>query len=197
MAELQPQKQRVPVFPLNTLLFPGCRLPLQIFEQRYLNMLSTCLKQGRGFVIVLIRKGSELGVSPDIFSVGTLVQVIDWQQQSNGVLGITVEGIRRVALHDLEVLEDGLLTATMRYLDEIQIQQNWPTEPLIALLDTLVEHPLVKQLGVNADHGDINSLIWCLTGLLPFSNLEKQHMLELEEVEHRRQELNRLLESLS
>ena len=196
MTEL-PLQQKVPVFPLNTLLFPGCRLSLQIFEQRYLNMLSACLKQGRGFVIVLIRKGSELGVSPDIFPVGTLVQVIDWHQQSNGVLGITVEGMHRVALHDLETLEDGLLTATTRHLDEPQIQQSWPTEPLIALLDTLAEHPLVKQLGVNADHGDINSLIWCLTGLLPFSNLEKQHMLELEEVGPRRQELNRLLESLS
>lgn len=196
MTELQSQ-QRVAVFPLHTVLFPGCRLPLQIFEQRYLNMLSTCLKQDRGFVIVLIRKGSELGVSPDIFSVGTLVQIIDWRQQSNGVLGITVEGIHRVALQDFEALEDGLLTATMHHLDGIQIQQSWHIEPLIELLDTLAEHPLIKQWGVNADYEDINSLIWCLTGLLPFTNLEKQHMLELEDVELRRRALNRLLESLA
>lgn len=41
----------LPLFPLNTVLFPGCRLDLQIFEARYLDMVSACMKRGEGFTV--------------------------------------------------------------------------------------------------------------------------------------------------
>ena len=70
--------EQVPLFPLNTVLFPGARLPLRIFEQRYLEMVKNCLKQDQDFVVVLISKGREVGLAPEIFSVGTSAAIVDW-----------------------------------------------------------------------------------------------------------------------
>ncbi len=55
-----PAMQQLALFPLHTVLFPGGRLPLQIFEARYLDMVSQCLKENSRFVIVLIRDGDEV-----------------------------------------------------------------------------------------------------------------------------------------
>src|SRR5205085_12678722 len=51
----------VALFPLNTVLFPGGRLPLRIFEQRYMEMAKGCLREGTPFGVCLIREGSEVG----------------------------------------------------------------------------------------------------------------------------------------
>ena len=41
----------VPLFPLNSIILPGGRIPLQLFEPRYIDMLTRCLKEDRGFVV--------------------------------------------------------------------------------------------------------------------------------------------------
>ena len=53
----------LPLFPLNTVLFPGCTLDLQLFEPRYLDMLTRCLKQGSGFGVVGLLAGQEVGAA--------------------------------------------------------------------------------------------------------------------------------------
>lgn len=86
----------LPLFPLNTVLFPGCNLDLQIFEARYLDMIGRCMKQGVGFGVVCILEGSEVGAAPEGFAmVGCEARIIDFQQQDNGLLGIRVQGGRR------------------------------------------------------------------------------------------------------
>lgn len=59
----------LPLFPLNTVLFPGCNLDLQIFEARYLDMIGRCMKQGGGFGVVCILDGHEVGVAPEGFAL--------------------------------------------------------------------------------------------------------------------------------
>ena len=49
------------LFPLNTVLFPGGRLPLRIFETRYMDMAKACLKDGTPFGVCLIVAGKEVG----------------------------------------------------------------------------------------------------------------------------------------
>lgn len=49
----------LPLFPLNTVLFPGCILDLQIFEARYLDMIGRCMKKGEGFGVVCILDGED------------------------------------------------------------------------------------------------------------------------------------------
>ena len=66
---------RVPLFPLNTVLFPGSVLPLKIFEQRYLDMAAACMKANAPFGVCLIEKGSEVGATAEPHAVGTLATI--------------------------------------------------------------------------------------------------------------------------
>lgn len=85
---------QVPLFPLNTVLFPGGPLPLRIFEPRYLTMVSDCVQQDSPFGVLLIRNGNETGPATT-HEVGTLARIIDWYQGSDGLLGVTAVGMQR------------------------------------------------------------------------------------------------------
>jgi Lon protease-like protein len=67
----------IPLFPLKTVPFPGGPLPLRVFEPRYLDMVSRCLRENIGFGVLLIRSGTE--VAPvDTFKIGTVAEIADW-----------------------------------------------------------------------------------------------------------------------
>lgn len=187
---------QLPLFPLNTVLFPGCRIPLQIFEQRYLQMVKSCLKREQGFVVVLISAGHEVGLAPDIFSVGTEAQIIDWNQLDNGLLGITAEGGNRVSIGETRIQEDGLLIGEVSRLQETPQYDHEQIEALGELLETLEQHPVVKRTGLRVERQELNSLFWCLSGLMPFSNREKQYLLELNDPQMRVAAFTKLLRSL-
>ena len=85
---------QVPLFPLNAVLFPGGPLPLRIFEPRYLDMISACVKNDTPFGVLLIREGGETG-SATTHAIGTLARVSDWYQGSDGLLGVTAIGEQR------------------------------------------------------------------------------------------------------
>ncbi|MEB3735215.1 hypothetical protein ULF88_16675 [Halopseudomonas pachastrellae] len=89
------------LFPLKFLLVPGCHLDLQIFEARYLDMVSRCFRQQQGFVVVGLESGSEVGSGNLRFgAIGCEARIIDWQQRDNGLLGIRVGG-RRARLSEV------------------------------------------------------------------------------------------------
>ena len=85
---------QVPLFPLNTVLFPGGPLPLRIFETRYIDMVRDCVKNDAPFGVLLIRHGQEVGPATT-FDVGTLARITDWYQGSDGLLGVTAIGESR------------------------------------------------------------------------------------------------------
>lgn len=186
----------LPIFPLDTVLFPGCRLPLQIFEQRYLEMVKTCLKEDTGFAVVLISKGREVGAAPEIVSIGCLARIVDWYQLENGLLGITVEGTARVSIGKAQVQDDSLMMAEVEVLEEQTVADHERLDSLVQLLKTLEQHPAVQHLGLNVDYRDLNSVLGCLCGLLPFSNSEKQYLLELNDMDMRLAAFTKLLKVL-
>mgnify|MGYP006172358211 CR=1 FL=1 len=55
----------LPLFPLQTVLFPGGLLPLKVFEARYLDLISHCLRTREPFAVVRIRQGAELAGAAD------------------------------------------------------------------------------------------------------------------------------------
>ncbi|MEM9207821.1 MAG: LON peptidase substrate-binding domain-containing protein, partial [Pseudomonadota bacterium] len=95
-----------PLFPLRTVLYPGGPLPLRIFEARYLDMISNCLKTESPFGVLLIREGAETGPA-STYEVGTLARITDWYQGSDGLLGVTAIGERRFRLLSAERQADG------------------------------------------------------------------------------------------
>ena len=93
----------IPLFPLNTVLFPGGLQPLKIFEQRYLDMAAACLKNNSPFGICLIDKGGEVGQAATPHAVGTLANIANWEMEQLGILMITAQGGRRFRIIDSHV----------------------------------------------------------------------------------------------
>ena len=94
----------VPLFPLRIVLFPAGRHDLQIFERRYIDMVTDCLKSGTPFGICSIEAGTEARVQQilqqSVSRIGTLARIIDWNQLDNGLLGITIEGTTKFRVED-------------------------------------------------------------------------------------------------
>lgn len=92
----------LPLFPLNTVLFPGMTLPLHIFEPRYRVMIKRCLKLNRPFGVVLIREGSEVGGGAVPHDIGTSAYVTHAQPLDNGRMNIQAVGYKRFRLVTVE-----------------------------------------------------------------------------------------------
>ena len=86
---------QIPLFPLGTVLFPGGPLPLRIFEPRYLDMVSDCLRNDKAFGVCLIKDGREVGEPAQPFDVGTMAKIVDWDRTDDGLLAITALGTSR------------------------------------------------------------------------------------------------------
>lgn len=187
-----------PLFPLNTVLFPGCRLDLQIFEARYLDMIGRCMKQNGGFGVVGIVEGEEVGDAPERYSlVGCEALIRDWQQRPNGLLGIRVEGGRRFRVLSANVQPDQLTVAEVEWLDE---QPDQPLtkehEDLAALLEALSMHPMVSALEMGGEVNGQQELACQLAYLLPFERDQKQVLLEMDDPTVRLARIQVLLEQL-
>jgi uncharacterized protein len=174
------------LFPLNTIVFPGGILPLQIFEQRYLTLVKDCMKQQTGFVIVLISEGKEVGAAPQIYCTGCYVEVIDWESLPNGLLGISIQAKYRVRLSNSTVRDDGLLLAEATPF-ESTLDNNPPLPkafaPLPDTLKQLLNHPFAQQYKDKVDFSSTADICYRLSELLPISNKQKQLLLETETTE--------------
>lgn len=186
----------LPLFPLGTVLFPGGPLPLRVFEPRYLDMISRCLKQDSEFGVVLIRSGSETG-DAQLADIGTMARVADWYQGSDGILGITALGTRRFRLEGLSRQDDGL------YLGEVELLAEPPPVPLPAEygpMATLLES-VIEDLGklyqlVDRGYQDAGWVGARFAEILPMPAGDKQHCLELDDPLERLRFLRPLLQSL-
>ncbi|KPJ80722.1 MAG: hypothetical protein AMJ58_07705 [Gammaproteobacteria bacterium SG8_30] len=96
------------LFPLNTVLFPGGPLPLRIFETRYLDMVRACMREGRGFGVVLLERGPEAGGTAQFVEVGTEASIVDFTRLEDGLLGITCIGRGRFRVLEAWRQDDGL-----------------------------------------------------------------------------------------
>ena len=175
-------RMRIPLFPLNNVLFPGGVLPLRIFEPRYLEMVSTCMKEGSGFGMALILSGSEVGEAAKTYDIGNYVQVIDWNLRDDGLLGISVQSQGRLRILSTEVQPNQLIHADVELLDE-QPTQTIP--PQFAAGATLLRDIITKVGGHFAElEADYDDPLWVsgrLAELLPVENLQKQHLLQMDD----------------
>ena len=182
----------MPLFPLNTLVCPGGKLPLRIFEPRYLDMLKACLKEESGFVIVMLKQGGEAdGYASRFYQVGTIVTIVDFDQCDDGILEITVEGQSRVHIPSFQCQADGLWCGDV----DITMEESFVALPseyleLKSVLQALVQHPVVKELNMDIDYGDGRQVGWRLTELLPLENAQKQCLFEMNDPIHRLEKIS-------
>jgi len=184
----------IPLFPLNTVLFPGGVLPLRIFERRYVDMVGRCMREGGEFGVVLIREGVEAGGDAIAFDVGTLAQIVDFDQLPDKLLGITTRGTRRFRILSSRVQDDGLHVARIELLRD--------GEPLPLPLEfqryaALLEQAL-PQMGdffkhLQPQYDDAGWVSGRLTEVLPIPLPEKQRLLEMNDPIARLRHLQPLL----
>lgn len=91
----------LPLFPLNTVLFPGMPLPLHIFEERYKLMINHCLQGDRTFGVVLIKEGEEVGEPAVPYRVGTLAKIVEVYPLEDGRLNLLTLGEERFRIIDI------------------------------------------------------------------------------------------------
>ena len=108
----------LPLFPLNTVLFPGQMLPLHIFEDRYRLMIRRCLAEDLPFGVVLIKRGTEVGAEAEPHEVGTIARILKSSHQSDGTIDIITVGQERFCIdrliHDQPYLRGEVKTLPMR-----------------------------------------------------------------------------------
>ena len=169
----------IPIFPLQRVVFPDSVLRLQIFEQRYLDMIAKQLSQQQGFGVTLIKKGNEAGIPATPFEYGTYVEIVDFDQKDNGLLLITCVGQQRFRINSQTIMPDRLITANVSWLDNIE--QRAMTEDqseLVNLLSDLSKHPQVDILDVPERWTELSFVLERLTEYMPISERQKQAVLE-------------------
>jgi len=112
--------RRLPLFPLNTVLFPNAALPLQIFEERYKLMLRDCLQGDSSFGVVLIRSGSEVGEPSEPYSVGTVARITQVSDAGEGKIFVSAVGQQRFRIVEI-VQTRPYMTAEVELLEEATV----------------------------------------------------------------------------
>lgn len=189
--------EEIPLFPLRTVLYPGGPLSLRIFETRYVDMVSRCLKEERGFGVCLIKEGGETGPA-EVHHTGTVARIRDWSQGQDGLLYILARGEGRFHLHSKRVQADGLNLGEVEWL---------PEEPAAAMPETRRElaeilRQIIQQVeGVYAEleprYEDAGWVSNRLAELLPISLTQRQYLLELTDPLKRVDILATLVQSLA
>ena len=172
------------LFPLSVNVLPGAYLPLQIFEPRYIDMVSECLANSEGFCIVLFKddENEENKEYLPHHNIATYVEIVDFNKLDNGLLGITVQGKYKIRIEDVWKQEDELLLGKIEKINEED--DNLSDEPeyldLWNMVKEITNHPEIKKLNLDLDLNSSISVCYILASVLPLRPQEKQTILEFE-----------------
>lgn len=161
-------------------------------------MVKDCMKNDHGFVIVFQKELP--GGDYEISKKGSYVEIIDFNNLSNGLLGITVKCINKVSIKDLTQLPDGLNIAQTYPLIDPEVDD----QALLAefseipnILSQLVKHPRVEDMQIDVDFNSADSVAYHLAGLIPIPWSYKQNLLEAFDATQRLNILSKYIEDIS
>lgn len=171
--------RELPLFPLRAVLFPGGPLPLRIFEPRYLDMVSRCLREQSGFAVVLIGEGEEAAGAVSFAATGTEARIVDFDRLDDGLLGIRCLGLERVRVVEAWRDPDGLNRGRVMDIAAdpvigVPAEQAWLGDVVRQVLPEAGE--TYAQIAFRDDAGWIGNR---LAEMLPLSLADKQLLLEM------------------
>ena len=173
-------REDLPIFPLRTILFPDSKLPLRIFEPRYIDMVSRSMRENSEFGIILSRESTDPKMF-ETYDTGTLARIIDWDQGGDGLLGITTLGTQKFRLKELNKQEDGLNIGSIE-----RIEKEGDYKPLkefthlVELLQAILDD--VNIYDDNEKRFDSASWIsYRFAEILPLRLEDKQKCLEIDD----------------
>ena len=179
-------QEELPLFPLQAVLFPGGLLNLKVFEVRYVDLVTTCLREHQPFGVVALRSGQEVrrpGDSVSFETVGTLAELVSVDSDRPGILQVSCSGGSRFRVLASRQRADGLWLAHTEPVDDDEARA--PTETQTATVRGLAEAiATMKAQGVTPflepyrfdDAGWVANR-WC--EILPISQAAKFKLMEL------------------
>jgi Lon protease-like protein len=183
----------IPIFPLNTVLFPGALLPLKIFEVRYIDMARECLREGKPFGVCLIREGTEVGTPAVPFDVGCLARIVECDVEELGVLKVRIEGTERFRLLSTEVNKQGLIIGeTEPLMAEPHVSATQGLEECAEFLRKVIPAIGAERFGAPR-YDDASWVGFRLAEILPLRNDVRQKLLEVTDAALRLGVLHRFL----
>ena len=188
------RRESVPLFPLQTVLFPGSILPLRIFEVRYMDMAKACLKTGDPFGVCLIREGAEVGAPAVPEPVGCLARIADCDMEELGILKVRAEGLERFRVRDTRVERQGLIVGE---IERLAAEAPAPEAPGLAecaeFLGKVVTAIGRERFAGEPAYGDASWVGFRLAEILPLRNDVRQKLLELTDASLRLSVLHQFL----
>jgi Lon protease-like protein len=195
---------RLPLFPLNTVLFPGGILPLRVFEARYMDMVRDCMRDDTTFGVCLIAGGREAGNSARPEAVGCEARIVAWDMPQLGVLHIRAVGLNRFRVGSSRPEPNGLVIGEVESLDPDADSALAPehapcAELLTRIIDDLgAQAAERRRTGQAGDHASneppfqkpyrLESTVWVgnrLCEVLPVPLKAKQKLMELDDARTR------------
>lgn len=196
----------LPLFPLNTVLFPNGVLPLRVFESRYIDMVRTCMKDEAPFGVVLIRSGSEVGNAAEPEDVGCLAHITGWDMQELGVLLLRTEGGQRFRILELRTLPDQRIEARVEMIEpDDAVTVSARHLPCAVSLQRIIDSINAKGLAEEGSDFDspfakparLDDAGWVAnrwSEILPIPMKARQKLLELEDASARLAVIHEFLE---
>ena len=194
--EVDPKKipSSIPLFPLeNVLLLPFGKLPLNIFEERYINMVLDSLKSHRMIGIIQPKNNNN-----DFFTMGCIGKITSYIETPDYRLVLNLEGVCRFVLHERNLSPKGYCQATIDtsdYLDDLN-----SLEPMVdrnSLIQKYANFFKMKKLEIDrevlAETSNLQ-LLSTLAMLAPFNKIDKQAILESPNVKERINTINSILD---
>ena len=174
-----------PLFPLTINVLPGAFLPLQIFEPRYIDMVRRSLSNSEGFSIVLSKQENTYEESENLpyHNIATYVEIVDFDQLDNGLLGITVQGKQKIVIEDTWKQEDELIIGKIKKVRENDddLSKDPVYIDLWNMVKEITNHPEIKKLNLELNLESSISVGYILASVLPLRPQEKQTILEFED----------------
>ena len=191
----------LPLFPLQTVLFPGGLLGLKVFEARYLDLIGRCLREQSPFGVVALRRGAEVRSEQpiDLEARGVVAVVMDADSLQPGILQVRCRGTRRFELLSTEQRDDGLWVGDTRLVDDDEVIAPDPAlhgsvrglANAIATLRAQSAMPFLEPFRFD-DAGWVANR-WC--EILPIPVAAKQKLMELEDPQVRLRVVDEFLRS--
>ena len=184
----------IPLFPLQTVLFPGGRLALRIFEQRYMDMAKACLRDEAPFGVCLIRDGAEVGEPAVPEDIGCVARIASWDMQQLGVLQVVARGEQRFRILERRVQANGLAIARVALLPAEQDATLDAAEDLCArILRKAIDSGAEERVEPPLRYASAAWVSARLAELLPLSGASRQRLLEMDDARDRIEILRRLI----
>jgi Lon protease-like protein len=189
------ESRELPLFPLNSVLFPSLPLPLHIFEERYKLMIGTCAVTDKQFGVCLIKAGVEVGGPAEPFEIGTIARIAEIERMPDGRMNLMTFGTERFRLLEITQREPYLIgQVVVLPADTETADSGLVTDVADRLLSYLGTVRQVKRLPHRDDLlADVDRLTYLVAATLNLSPHDRQNLLETDSTVARLRHVRTLL----